>query len=123
MTQVIRTMKSLVGHNKAGEQLALRPKVKNWFDLFLVEDDDGNWPVGLELKDGMPSMAKNRPTKDKKWLYITRVDKHAELCGFQVGDIIMQIGSLYAEPHSMEDFKEFTKDYGFAIVTVYRIPK
>ena len=112
-----------MGRSSANNKVPLRPKVKNWFDLFLVEDDDGNWPIGLELKDGMDSMAKNRPTKDKKWLYITRVDKHAELCGFQVGDIIMQIGSLYAAPHSMEDFKAITKDHGFAVITVYRIPK
>ena len=103
--------------------MSLRPKIKNWFDLFLMEGDDGHWPVTLELKDGMQSMAKNRPTKDKKWLYITSVEKSAEICGFQVGDIIMQLGPLHAECHSMEDFKLITKDHGFAIISVYRIPK
>ena len=110
-----------MGHKK-GDQLALRPKIKNWFDLFLMEADDGHWPVTLELKDGMPSMAKNRPTKDKKWLYVTSVEKTAEICGFKVGDIIMRVG-YQSECHSMEDFKEITKDHGFAIVSVYRIPE
>ena len=111
-------MNSLVGKKK--DKLHLRPKIKNWYDLLLIEGDDGHWPIKVELRDGMPTMAKNRPTKDKQWLYITFVEKPARICGFKVGDIIMQVGSLHNECHSMQDFKDNTYDHGFAVVTVYR---
>ena len=94
-------------------------KIKFWRALFLVQNEDGTWPIEMDEREGV-SNAKNRPSEDKKWLFIEKVDKAAEVCGFRVGDVIMEIGSENKIPHSLMHFSIITKDHGFTMVQVYR---
>ena len=87
--------------------------------LFLVQNPDGSWPIEMEEREGL-SNCKNRPAEDKDWLFIVKVEKQAEVCGFQVGDVIMEIGSENKIPRSLMQFSIITKDHGFFMVEVYR---
>lgn len=94
-------------------------KIKFWRTLFLAQNDDGTWPIEMEEREGLANI-KHRPSEDKKWLFIEKVDKPAAVCGFEVGDVIMEMGSEYQIPHSLMQFSIITKDHGFSMVQVYR---
>lgn len=112
-------VKTIVRKHRAGADMLESRKIKFWRTLFLVQNKDGTWPIEMDEREGLANV-KNRPSEDKKWLFIEKVEEPAAICGFKVGDVIMEMGSEHKIPHSLIQFSIITKDHGFSMVHVYR---